>query len=69
MECKDCPRFDPEHERCKDGKLNPLSKGTAIEVVQIHGIRSICTFNRFREELIHARLLTDGARKANRIKP
>jgi hypothetical protein len=69
MDCKDCPRFDNDSGRCRDGKMNPLRKETAIQVVQIHGIRAICTFNAFREELIHNRLLTDEAKRINRIKP
>ncbi|MEI7578286.1 MAG: hypothetical protein WCK51_15465 [Armatimonadota bacterium] len=49
--------------------MNPLRKETAMQVVQIHGIRAICIFNGFREELIHNRLMTEDAKRTNRIRP
>jgi hypothetical protein len=46
--------------------VNPHNYETAVSVVQVLGLRSICPFNDFRERLIAARLgpdvrrLTDG---------
>jgi hypothetical protein len=55
MRCRDCHRFDQETETCRDSKLNPARWEEAVEVGQIYGIRSICTFNDYRERLIAAR--------------
>lgn len=55
MKCRDCPRFDQDSERCRDGKVNPESYEAAMNVSQILGLRSICTFNEHRERLIENR--------------
>ncbi|MBX3096931.1 MAG: hypothetical protein KF812_08720 [Fimbriimonadaceae bacterium] len=55
MRCRDCPRFDSDAQTCQDQKLNPGRWEEAVEVGQLYGIRSICTFNDFRERLIAAR--------------
>ncbi|MEZ5164098.1 MAG: hypothetical protein R2688_10215 [Fimbriimonadaceae bacterium] len=55
MNCRDCHRFDPEKETCKDGKLNPLTYEQASETLMIYGIRAICIFNDHRESLIERR--------------
>lgn len=55
MNCPDCPRYDSVGEKCKDGKINPGSYQLASEAVQIFGIRSICTYNDFRETLLERR--------------
>lgn len=53
--CRDCPRYDPEAERCRDGKINPLEWENAVSVSRQFGVRAICVFNDHRERLIHAR--------------
>jgi hypothetical protein len=53
--CRDCPRYDSDAERCRDGKVNPESWENAVSVSQIMGLRSICIFNDYRERLIAAR--------------
>jgi hypothetical protein len=53
--CRDCHRYDAENATCKDGKVNPPSWETAVTVSQVLGLRSICTFNDFRERLVHCR--------------
>ncbi|HRF58946.1 MAG TPA: hypothetical protein PLH94_03405 [Fimbriimonadaceae bacterium] len=55
MDCRDCPRYDDGASRCRDGKLNPVTWGEAVDVGNIYGIRAICTFNDHRERLVRAR--------------
>lgn len=55
MNCRDCPRFDSEKRICQDGKLNPGRYEQAQEIVRLHGLRSICVFNDFRERLVYNR--------------
>ncbi|MCB8932180.1 MAG: hypothetical protein M9921_15180 [Fimbriimonadaceae bacterium] len=62
--CRDCPRFDLEAERCKDGKVNPLDWETAVSVSRQFGVRALCMFNDHRERLIHVR--TEGVARAPR---
>ncbi len=62
MTCRDCPRYDMDAERCRDGKVNPLEWETAVSVSQVLGLRSICSFNRHRERLIAARAPLGRAR-------
>lgn len=63
MDCKDCHRFDPETRRCRDGKINPHNWETAVSASQILGIRTICSFNDFRERLIQARSPKEKGKK------
>jgi len=53
--CRDCPRYDAESERCRDGKVNPHRWEVAVSVAQTYGLRSICAFNDFRERLVRSR--------------
>jgi hypothetical protein len=53
--CRDCHRYDPENRKCLDGKVNPPSWETAVNVSQVLGLRSICAFNDHRERLINCR--------------
>ena len=55
MKCRDCPRYDLELRRCKDGKLNPLRYSDAIEVANVWGVRAICSYNDHRERLVGVR--------------
>lgn len=55
MRCRDCARYDLENRRCKDAKVNPPTWEDVIEVSNVIGIRSICSFNDYRERLINAR--------------
>lgn len=55
MTCDDCPRFDAETRKCRDGKINPQRWSEAVEVSQILGIRVICSFNDHRERLVNNR--------------
>lgn len=56
MDCKDCPRYDLEARRCRDGKLNPRRYSDAIEVANVWGVRAICTYNDHRLRLVSVRL-------------
>lgn len=52
MRCDDCPRHDSVRKICRDGKLNPHSWESAVEVAQHLGVRALCVMNDFREEII-----------------
>ncbi len=67
MECKDCARFDPEGEKCRDDKLNPRTWGDAVIVANAMGLRAICVFNDHRERLVRSRL--SGAASSSRSRP
>ncbi len=56
MYCRDCNRWNSEDSKCLDGKVNPHNWETAVSVVQVLGIRSVCPFNDFRERLIACRM-------------
>jgi hypothetical protein len=53
--CRVCALYDPEGKRCKDGKVNPQNWEMAVTVAQVHGLRSICAFNDYRERLVRSR--------------
>lgn len=55
MDCRDCPRYDTDERKCRDGKVNPQKWSQAVDVANIHGIRALCPFNDFREKLIQSR--------------
>jgi len=56
MDCKDCPRFDPDDEKCRDQKLNPHRWDQAVDVANMMGVRAICMFNDHREKLLEGRV-------------
>jgi hypothetical protein len=53
--CEDCPRWDSEKRKCRDGKLNPQTWTQAFEVAGHIGLRAICVFNDHRERLVKSR--------------
>ncbi len=55
MDCRDCPRYDNAHTRCKDGKVNPHTYEQSFSVAQFMGLRSLCVFNDYRERLLQSR--------------
>lgn len=55
MECRDCTRWNAEDRKCLDEKVNPHNWEAAVSVCQMFGLRSICTFNDYRERLVHCR--------------
>ena len=55
MYCRDCPRYDPEAHRCRDGKVNPPNWELAVSISQVVGLRSICMLNDYRERLVETR--------------
>jgi hypothetical protein len=61
MDCKDCPRYDLEARRCRDGKLNPRRYSDAIEVANVWGVRAICTYNDHRPRLVSVRVANASA--------
>lgn len=62
MHCKDCPRYDDEARKCRDGKLNPQRYSEAIETCNVYGVRAICTFNDHRQRLIEVRTASENHR-------
>lgn len=59
MKCRDCPRFDPEANKCADGKVNPPTRSLAVDVANVLGVRAICSFNPYRE-LLASRVAAQG---------
>jgi hypothetical protein len=55
MDCRDCPHYVEETRRCAMGKINPQRKSQAVEVVNIFGVRALCTMNDYREWLAESR--------------
>jgi len=53
--CRDCPRYDAEARKCRDGKVNPQKYELAVDVANVLGVRAICTYNDFRERLVLSR--------------
>jgi hypothetical protein len=51
MDCRDCPRFNAEAEKCRDNKLNPRTWDQAVSVMHVYGIRWVCVFNDHRARL------------------
>ena len=65
MNCCDCPIYDEDRQKCRDGKLNPASYGAAVEVANVFGVRAICSFNDHKQRLVSTRTRTcDGKRLA-----
>lgn len=62
MRCSECPRFDPDREACRDGKLNPQRWDQAVDVANLYGLRAVCVFCDHRERLIQVRGLEGGQR-------
>lgn len=69
MRCRDCPRYDPDVERCRDGKVNPLRWEQAVEAANVLGLRAICPLSDFRERLILSRTPAPPRRSARRPMP
>jgi hypothetical protein len=61
MDCRDCPRYDQEARKCRDGKLNPRRYSDAIEVANVWGVRAICAYNDHRPRIVSVRANTDPA--------
>jgi len=59
--CRDCPRYDSEARRCRDGKVNPPNWEMAVSISQVVGLRSICMLNDYRERLVETRKDTTDA--------
>jgi hypothetical protein len=55
MDCHDCPRFDIEANRCRDGKVNPRTYEQSFQIAKHIGLRAICVLNDHRERLVEAR--------------
>lgn len=66
MNCKDCPRYDHEAAKCRDGKLNPKRYSDAIEAANVWGVRAICTYNDHRERLVSVRAAVEGPKAEGR---
>jgi hypothetical protein len=62
MNCRDCPRYDHEGRRCRDGKLNPPRYSDAVEVANVWGVRAICAYNDHRPRLVAVRLAGQESR-------
>lgn len=50
--CHRCRLYDRERRRCRLGKVNPRSKLETYETAQVLGVRALCAFNLYREQLL-----------------
>lgn len=50
--CQRCRLYDREQRRCRLGKVNPRSKLDTYETAQVLGVRALCAFNLYREQLL-----------------
>ncbi len=51
IHCKNCPRYDREEQRCREGKANPRSKADTVAVAELLGLQTLCHYNPFRDAL------------------
>jgi len=51
MACWQCPRYDRETRRCRDGKANPRRKTDSVAVAELLGLRALCHYNPYRDTL------------------
>ncbi|HLV80866.1 MAG TPA: hypothetical protein VKT32_11320 [Chthonomonadaceae bacterium] len=51
MACWQCPRYDRETRRCRDGKANPRRKADTVAVAELLGLRALCHYNPYRDGL------------------
>ena len=64
MDCRDCPRFCPDAQRCLDGKINPARWEAVQQAATQMGLRAICPLNDHRERLVasYAKVQLAGVR-------
>jgi hypothetical protein len=55
MDCRDCPRYNTDERKCRDGKVNPQKWSMAVEIANVLGVRAVCPLNDHRERLIRCR--------------
>ncbi|MCS6831579.1 MAG: hypothetical protein RMM08_12655 [Armatimonadota bacterium] len=53
--CLRCRFYDRERHRCTIGKVNPRTKLDTYETVQVLGVRALCSFNLYRDQLLSKR--------------
>jgi hypothetical protein len=51
MRCWNCPRYNREERVCLDGKANPKKKADAVAVAEFLGLRTLCHYNPYRDQL------------------
>ena len=51
MTCWQCPRYDREARRCRDGKANPKKKADTVAVAELLGLQMLCHYNPYRDAL------------------
>ena len=51
MTCWQCPRYDREERRCRDGKTNPTKKTDTVAVAELLGLQTLCHYNPYRDAL------------------
>lgn len=52
VSCFRCRFYDRVERRCRLGKVNPQSKLDTYDTAQVLGIRALCAFNLYRDQLL-----------------
>jgi hypothetical protein len=50
--CARCAFYDRVQRRCRIGKVNPRTKLDTYEAARLLGVRALCPFNLYREQLL-----------------
>ncbi len=58
VSCFRCRFYDRGERRCRLGKVNPQSKLDTYDTAQVLGIRALCAFNLYRDQLLSLPLAT-----------
>ncbi|MCS7309825.1 MAG: hypothetical protein RMM06_07815 [Armatimonadota bacterium] len=65
--CFRCRLYSREERRCRIGKVNPQTKLDTYEAVQVFGVRALCAFNLYREQLLsHLNVLSSAPSPSTR---
>lgn len=52
INCSRCRLYDRANRHCTMGKVNPRTKLDTYETAQVLGVRALCVFNLYRDQLI-----------------
>ncbi|MER3473051.1 MAG: hypothetical protein C4335_03260 [Armatimonadota bacterium] len=50
--CPRCRLYDSGRRRCRVGKVNPRTRLDTYETAQVLGVRAICSFNLYRDQML-----------------
>ncbi|GIV16804.1 MAG: hypothetical protein KatS3mg022_2239 [Armatimonadota bacterium] len=53
--CPRCRLYDHKGRRCTVGKVNPRTKLDTYETAQVLGVRALCMFNLYRDQILRGK--------------